>query len=159
MRTVHLSYDRRGYEHMSTQAIQTTLQQEVPSNLSHVEKAKKARSSKNKVVKFKDEERKELNEMTPTEQSTAIVQKTVFDLALFNDVLLKKEVSLPNRPKSVQECMEAIGNDTEKFISIFYEGLVEDAKSKAREDMAGFKVVDEDGNIGDEYSGNYADEK
>src|SRR5215471_18305606 len=150
MRTIHLDYESRGYEHMSSHAIQATLQNEV-TNPPVIKRGRKQKQI------IKEEVEKET--MTPETQNTAIVQKTVFDLTAFNDVLLKKEVTLPARPKNIEECMTAIENDTEKFISIFYEGLVEDAKSKARENMSGFKTVDDDGNLGEEYSGNYADEK
>lgn len=100
------------------------------------------------------------NKMTPTnnEVKTKKVQKTVFDLTEFDNIKLVKEVELPKKPESIKEALEMLENNTEKLLAVIYDGLVSDTTEKAREDMTGFLVVNEEGKPGDSYSGQFADE-
>jgi hypothetical protein len=99
--------------------------------------------------------------MTPTNgtPATKTVQKTVFDLQKFDDVLLKKEVTLPPPVQSVEDALAAVGNDASKLLSVINAGLEDLALNQAREDMNGFRVVDAEGELGEVYSGRAADEE
>jgi hypothetical protein len=90
--------------------------------------------------------------------ATKTVQRTVFDLTTFDDVKLKKEVPLPPKPQSIEEALAAVGNDSSKLLDVIYEGLVGQKMDAEYSDINGFKVVGDDGEIGDEYKGTYADE-
>jgi hypothetical protein len=97
--------------------------------------------------------------MTPTTTPTARVQRTVFDLTAFDDVKLVKTINLPAKPASLEEALGAVGNDTEKLLTVIHEGLVAEAKSVASETMEGFQTLNEDGTPGDAYTGKFVDEE
>jgi hypothetical protein len=97
--------------------------------------------------------------MAPTTTATKKVQRTVFDLATFDDVTLQKEVTLPTKPTSVEEALAAVGNDASKLLDVIYTGLCDAAAETAKNDISGFRALDEDGKPGDaDYTGTFADE-
>jgi len=96
--------------------------------------------------------------MTPNATFTAKVQRTVFDLTAFDDVTLVKTITLPNAPTSLEEALAAVGNDTERLMSVIHEGLVADAKEVARNDMSGFMIQPEEGEPTEIYAGKFADD-
>lgn len=95
---------------------------------------------------------------TLTAAPTKTIQRTVFDLNTFNDVLLKKVVTLPAKPASVEEALAAVGNDKEKLLTVIYEGLVADHVETESAKMDGFQTVGEDGELAGPYTGKFADE-
>lgn len=98
--------------------------------------------------------------MTPTTtQPTAKVQRTVFDLAIFDDQKLTKTITLPTKPSTLEEALAACGNDSAKLLDVIHEGLVAETKSAAYDNIEGFQVVNEDGTAGDAYTGKFADEE
>jgi len=90
------------------------------------------------------------NDKTPT---TKPVQRTVFDLILFDDVKLTKTVTLPSKPASVENALEACNHDTSAFLEIFYDGLCERALEASKQDISDFKIVAEDGTATEVYTG------
>lgn len=90
--------------------------------------------------------------MTPS-TATKTVKATVFDLKLFDDVKLTKQVTLPVKPTTIQEALEAVGNDSEALLSVIYDGLVERTVESAKNDLSTFQVVNEDGEAGENYTG------
>jgi hypothetical protein len=106
--------------------------------------------------------RKRTKTMTPTNgttNKTARVQNTVFDLAKFDDVTLYKVVELPSKPATLKDALEAAGNDESKLLDLIHEGLCAETKENARADMNGYKVVTDEGDGEELYSGSYADEE
>jgi hypothetical protein len=98
--------------------------------------------------------------MTPSNgQATRKVTRTVFDLTAFDDVKLEKTVTLPTKPTTLEEALQAAGNDTAKLLDLIHEGLISEAVEKSREDISGFKVVGEDGQATEAYDGKFADEE
>jgi hypothetical protein len=91
--------------------------------------------------------------MTPTNQTTKDVKQTVFDLQTFGDVKLVRTVTLPVRPTTIHEALAAVGGDNTALLSVIYDGLCVSVEKAARADVAGFSVVDEDGKVGDLYTG------
>jgi hypothetical protein len=113
----------------------------------------------NNVVLTDSLESKKEKKMTPTPApETMKIQKTVFDLTAFAPVLLKKEVPPPEKPQDLESALAAVGNDKEKLLDIIYKGLTSAAREAATNDMSGFKVVNEDGELGEDYNGKFADE-
>ena len=97
--------------------------------------------------------------MTPTTTpTTKTVTRTVFDLEKFDDVKLTKEVQLPAAPASVADALSACGNDESKLLKLIYEGMTSETVETARNDISGFRVVNEDDEPGDSYTGKFADE-
>ena len=92
-----------------------------------------------------------------TAVETKQIQKTVFDLKVFANILLVKDVEMPRKPETVSEALVMVGNDQSALMDIIYKGLVSRASDEAQKDMSGFKVLGEDGEPGEEYSGNFAD--
>jgi hypothetical protein len=100
-------------------------------------------------------------EETMTPSNSKSVTRTVFDLALFDDVKLTKQVQLPTKPATLEEALVAVGHDKEKLLAVIYEGLVADACDAAKGQIEGF-VLAEDGDAGEAgqpYQGKYADEE
>jgi hypothetical protein len=90
---------------------------------------------------------------------TAKVTRTVFDLTAFDDVkLVKPAVVLPTKPSTLEEALAACGNDSAKLLDVIHEGLVSEAKSVAYDTIEGFQVVGEDGEAGEPYTGQFADD-
>ncbi len=108
----------------------------------------------------KERKHKKDKTMTPTTSNgTAKVTRTVFDLTAFDDVkLVKPAVALPNKPTSIEEALAAVGNNAAKLLDVIHEGLVAEAKAVAYDNIEGFQVVNEDGSVGEVYTGKYADE-
>ena len=104
---------------------------------------------------------KKMTPTTTTDKATdkMKVQRTVFDLATFDDVKLIKEVQAPKKPESIQEASEMLGNDTGKLLAVIYDGLMADAREKAYNEISGFCIMEESGEAGVEYSGKFADEE
>ena len=98
--------------------------------------------------------------MTPSNgQATRKVTRTVFDLTAFDDVKLEKTVTLPTKPTTLEEALQAAGNDTAKLLDLIHEGLISESVETARADISGFKVVGEDGEATEPYDGKFADEE
>lgn len=85
------------------------------------------------------------------------VQKTVFDLDSFDFVLLKKMVTLPPKPASLDEALKLYNNQADVLLDLIYAGMEEKYVQQERDKMEGFRIVDEDDELGDEYHGTYAD--
>jgi hypothetical protein len=91
-------------------------------------------------------------------QPTKTVTRTVFDIQKFDDVKLQKVVPLPAKPATIEEALAAVGNDSSKLLDVIYEGLVGQQMDAEYNNIKGFKVVGEDGELGEDYTGQYADE-
>ena len=87
------------------------------------------------------------------------VTRTVFDLASFDDVKLSKPFNPPSAPTTLEEALAAVGNDTEKLLSVIHEGLISEARQSAYNQIDGFFVVDETGVTDQPYQGKYADDE
>jgi len=62
------------------------------------------------------------------------VTKTVFDLASFDDVTLVKEFDAPAKVETVAAALERLGGDNAKLLEVINDGLLEHAKSSAKDD-------------------------
>ena len=108
-------------------------------------------------------ERKQRNRtMMPTAEVTTqkqTVTKTVFDLSIFDDVKLKKDVQLPAPVTSVEEALAAVNNDAQALIQVINDGLAERAIAVAKKNMDGFVVSEEISMYkeGDPYDGKFAE--
>lgn len=140
----------RGLQDMSAVAIET--------ELTKVVMPKRGRPKKNNDNTSNKGENKVSEQNNTVAQATKKVQKTVFDLGTFANVLLVKEVTLPEKPKNVPDALALFGNDTERLLNIIYEGMTAEATDLAKSQMEGFKIIDEDGEPGEEYTGKFADE-
>lgn len=96
--------------------------------------------------------------MTPSNGTTKKTQKTVFDLSKFDNILLVKEYTVPGKPDSLEAALNAVGNDQGKLLEVIHAGLVAAAGEEAYNDMSGFRVIGEDGEPGEVYTGKSADE-
>ncbi len=96
--------------------------------------------------------------MSPNGNETLRIQRTVFDLASFSEVTLKKDVEAPKRPSTPSEALEMVGGSTEKLIDLIYKGLKEEVRNAEYEKIEGFRYVDDNGNLGEPYEGKFADE-
>lgn len=96
--------------------------------------------------------------MTPNGTQTKTTQRTVFDLQKFDDVKLVKEFAVPAKPTSLEEALAAVGNDQSKLLEVIHSGLTAAAANDAYNNIEGFKVVGEDGEPSEPYTGKYADE-
>lgn len=90
--------------------------------------------------------------------ATKTIAMSVFDLASFDDVKLEKDVPVPSKPTTLEEALQACGNDSAKLLDVIHEGLISEALESARGDMSGWTMDDENGKPVP-YTGNYADEK
>ena len=97
---------------------------------------------------------------TPANETTfSPVTRTVFDLTLFDDVKLSKPFTPPTKPTTVAEALAAVGNDSEKLLTLIYEGMVSESRTAQYNDLTGFLVVGEDGKATEPYNGNPASEE
>jgi len=83
------------------------------------------------------------------------VTKTVTALETFEDVTLQKTVIF-TPPKSVDEILEILGNDSAKFLEVAIAGLRDHVVSAARANSDGWKQETEDGELVD-FVGQIAD--
>lgn len=97
--------------------------------------------------------------MTPTATNVKTTQKLVFDLDKFEDVLLKKEYTVPSAPTSLEEALGAVGNDQARLLKVIHDGLMAEANSTAYNDKEGWNATDEEGDIAGPYSGSFASEE
>lgn len=97
--------------------------------------------------------------MTPTQAvETMKIQRTVFDLASFDDVKLVKEISKPTPVTSVEEALAAVGNDRDALLSVINEGLEQKARESAYSEISGFNQTDENGDsTGEQYTGKFVE--
>ena len=86
------------------------------------------------------------------------VQRTVFDLDAFEEVLLVKEVDFAP-VSSTEEALSRLGNNAEKFLSIINEGLEAEARRIAGDLGTDWRTFDEDGNVNGIFEGTVADSK
>ena len=84
---------------------------------------------------------------------TRKVTMTVFDLQAFDDVKLVQDVVMPTKPESIEQALEAVGNDKGALLQVIYDGLCEKTIEDARQHPETFSVVDEEGKAGDLYTG------
>lgn len=84
---------------------------------------------------------------------TRKTQVTVFDLQLFDDVKLVRDVQLPTKPSTIEEALNLVGNDKDALLKVIFDGLCEHAVNEARKDLSTFSVVGEDGKPGELYTG------
>jgi hypothetical protein len=111
------------------------------------------------INNISQKERKGNKKMTPqTAPTTMKVQRTVFDLAAFDDVKLLKEVPMPKKPEEINEALEILGSK-EKLLEVIYKGLIAEARDAEWENIEGFKIVGDDGEPGELYTGKFADEE
>lgn len=96
--------------------------------------------------------------MTPQPVKANPVTRTVFDLTSFDDVKLVKDFTPPTPVTSVEEALAAVGNDTAALLAVINEGLTQSARDAAYDNIEGFKIVGENGEAGEQYSGKFADE-
>jgi hypothetical protein len=97
---------------------------------------------------------KETREMT----DTVVVKNSVFDLEVFGNVELGKEVVLPDKPESLEQVTHLFSNDKQALLDIIWDGMCAQAKEKAQDDKDGWHQFSEDGNLEPEvYNGKYAD--
>lgn len=94
-----------------------------------------------------------------TPAPTRKVTMTVFDLQQFDDVKLVQDVTLPAKPATIEDALEAVGNDKGALLQVIYDGLCEKAVEDARKDPSQFHVVDENGDAGDLYAGSPVSEE
>lgn len=93
------------------------------------------------------------------EDNRPITQKTVFDLKLFDDVLLKKRYDAPVPPTSIEEALAMLGNDQKALLKVITDGLASHARETAYNDPTGWMTTDDSGDLTNEpYTGKYADE-
>ena len=85
------------------------------------------------------------------------VQRTMTDLATFTDVrLVKLGKSTPITDFS--QLVERCGGNTDKALAVVNEGLrIEDRKNLAKDTTVPWNVVDEDGEVSGEFTGQVAD--
>ena len=89
---------------------------------------------------------------------TKPIQKTVFDLKLFDDLKIGKTYVVPQTPATIEDALAAVGNDKDKLLEVIGRGLDAHARDLATADNTGWKVFGEDGELAEEYSGTFADE-
>lgn len=99
-----------------------------------------------------------IKKMTPNGPAKLKIQKTVFDLSTFSNIILKKEVEPPAKPTTVTEALAAVGNDEKALIDLIYKGLESRARDNAYDDMSGFMVEDTEEGTVKPYEGKFADE-
>ena len=97
--------------------------------------------------------------MSPTTNQTKPVTRTVFDLASFDNITLTKVVTLPAAPSSLEEALQAVGNDKAKLLSVIYEGLCAETVETERADMSGYMTVAEEDEPSVPYTGTIATEE
>ena len=146
---------------MSTQAIQGELAANALANQTSSELTKRKAGRPRKLnANSVNSNTTEDTQMNPTTEQTATkrIQNTVFDLKEFDNVKLLKDVELPKKPATLEEATAMVGGNTEKFLSVFYEGLVADAIEQERANTEGWKVANDDNTPGELYTGQSADE-
>lgn len=97
--------------------------------------------------------------MTPSEQMTVPVQKSIFDLKSFEEVTVKKSVTF-TPATTIEQAMASVGNDQAKFLELVNTGLRAEVMGAARRDPAGWYEVDEDDKVtSTQFSGIAANQK
>jgi hypothetical protein len=108
--------------------------------------------------KLKTRKEKTMPETNNTKQR--LVTMEVFDLDVFDNITLGKEVTLPEKPTSLSEVVAKFNNDESRLISIIYEGMIKEAEVAAEKDKSGwrkFEDRDNDELADEEYNGKSAD--
>lgn len=100
------------------------------------------------------------NETGASQGEIKETQKTVFDLAKFDNVLLKKKFQTPKHPTDIKEVLADMGGDMKKLLNLVYDGLMKQAQDAAYESNEGWYQTDEKGDITAEpYTGQFASEE
>ena len=86
------------------------------------------------------------------------VQRTVFDLDAFEEVLLVKEVDFAP-VSSTEEALARLGNDATKFLAILNEGLESEARRIGAENPNDWRTFGDDGEVNGLFEGTLADMK
>jgi hypothetical protein len=82
---------------------------------------------------------------TETKTNTKPVQVTVFDLKTFDKVTLSKDVTMPEKPTSLEDALAAVGNDKDVLLSVIYDGLCERTADEAKKDLSTFTYENDEG--------------
>lgn len=86
------------------------------------------------------------------------VQRTVFDLDAFEEVLLVKEVDFAP-VSSTEEALARLGNDAAKFLGIINEGLEAETRRLAGDNPNDWRTFGDDGEVNGIFEGTVADSK
>lgn len=87
----------------------------------------------------------------------APITRKVFDLATFDDVNLEKDFVPPAAPTDLASALSAVNHDETKLLALIYKGLVSEARDAQYLDLKDFKVIGEDGERGEVYTGKFAE--
>jgi hypothetical protein len=110
---------------------------------------------------IQEQEAQDLSQGQSQEGGTLKIQRTVFDLSTFDNVLLYKFVPAPARPKDIKQALDLVGGRTERLMELIYDGLVADLRKSEYLKIEGFRLPNEetkDGSGGPEYTGSFADD-
>ncbi len=88
------------------------------------------------------------------------VQKTVFDLDSFDEILLVKEFEY-TPVQTVEEALAALGNDSAKLLEVLNDGMRDAVRVQIRETNDGWHTYDDEkpDEINGEFQGTVADPK
>lgn len=89
---------------------------------------------------------------------TVRVQRTIFDLAGFEETTLVKEVEF-TPADSTQAALERLNGDSKKFLEIINEGLRAEVRRQAASDPTNWHTFSEEGEINGAFEGIVADIK
>ena len=92
------------------------------------------------------------------ETQTIRVQRTVFDLNDFAEVLLVKETSY-TPVESIEAALAAVGNDSAKLLAVVNDGLRAETRRQAASTPENWHTFDEEGEINGAFGGVMADVK
>lgn len=84
--------------------------------------------------------------------------KTVLDLSTFENVTLIRNVTLPERPTTLNEAMTLVQNNTERLMDLIDKGLRDEAIEQARSQPDGWFKSEGNQKFGESYQGNFADD-
>ena len=80
--------------------------------------------------------------MTPAQQETILVRRTVFDLDAFEDAYIGKTVNKP-QVASMADALALVNGDAKALLDVVRTGLVELARENARKTTYGWFLMDE----------------
>lgn len=86
------------------------------------------------------------------------VQRTIFDLAVMEEVTLAKEVDY-TPVESTQEALQRLEGNAGKFLEIINEGLRAETRRQAGSDPADWRTLTDEGEVNGPFSGVVADIK
>lgn len=86
------------------------------------------------------------------------VQRTVFDLDSFEEVLLVKEFDYAP-VTSIEEAMAKLGNNAAKLLEVINDGLRGEVRNQVADDPTGWHTFDDEGEMNGDFTGTIADQK